>query len=41
MNLGRFLEQYRAKMAADFIVLTDTNYGYLCLPGVERRSAPR
>jgi len=27
MNLGRFLEQYRAKMAADFIVLTDTgNY---------------
>src|SRR5256712_6422445 len=26
-NLGRFLEQYRAKMAADFIVLTDTrNY---------------
>ena len=27
MNLGRFLQQYRAKMAADFIVLTDTlNY---------------
>ena len=27
MNLGRFLAQYRAKMAADFIVLTDTrNY---------------
>jgi acetylornithine deacetylase/succinyl-diaminopimelate desuccinylase-like protein len=27
MNLGRFLEHYRAKMAADFIVLTDTgNY---------------
>src|SRR6266850_4008525 len=26
-NLGRFLEQYRANMAADFIVLTDTrNY---------------
>src|SRR5262249_20730291 len=26
-SLGRFLEQYRAKMAADFIVLTDTkNY---------------
>ena len=26
-NLGRFLQQYRAKMAADFIVLTDTkNY---------------
>jgi acetylornithine deacetylase/succinyl-diaminopimelate desuccinylase-like protein len=26
-NLGRFLEQYQAKMAADFIVLTDTrNY---------------
>ena len=23
-NLGRFLQQYRAKMAADFIVLTDT-----------------
>ena len=27
MNLGRFLERYQAKMAADFIVLTDTlNY---------------
>jgi acetylornithine deacetylase/succinyl-diaminopimelate desuccinylase-like protein len=27
MNLGRFLAKYRAKMAADFIVLTDTrNY---------------
>ena len=27
MNLGRFLQQYREKMAADFIVLTDTlNY---------------
>ena len=42
-NLGRFLQQYRARMAADFIVLTDTkNYdvGHPAPPSASSSPSP-